>query len=50
MDLGTSQELFEIADQIATGEIPPPNKAQSILLIRAIARIIEQQEKKEKEK
>lgn len=39
MELGTVDEVELIVDQIASNKIPPPNKAQSLVIIRQMVRL-----------
>lgn len=39
MELGTFEEVELIVDQIASNKIPPPNKAQSLVIIRQLLRV-----------
>lgn len=39
MELGTVEEVELIVDQIASNKIPPPNKAQSLVIIRQMVRM-----------
>ena len=39
MELGTIEEVELIVDQIASNKIPPPNKAQSLVIIRQMVRM-----------
>jgi len=47
MDLGTPEELRVMANQIAIGAIPPPNRMQIVMIVRNIARIIEVADRQE---
>jgi hypothetical protein len=49
MELGTLEEVELIVDQIASNKIPPPNKAQSLVIIRQMMRMAKQVEAQAKE-
>ena len=49
MELGTIEEVELIVDQIASNKIPPPNKAQSLVIIRQMVRMAKQVEAQAKE-
>lgn len=40
MELGTIEEIELIVGQIASNKIPPPNKAQSLVIIRQMVRMM----------
>lgn len=49
MELGTIEEVELIVDQIASNQIPPPNKAQVLVVIRQMVRMAKQVEAQAKE-
>lgn len=49
MELGTVKEVELIVDQIASNKIPPPNKAQSLVIIRQMVRMAEKIEAQQSE-
>ncbi len=50
MELGAADEVRKIANQIEARSLPPPNRAQAIVLIRQIAQMADVIEKLEAER
>ena len=49
MEMETVEEVRKIASQIEARQIPPPNRAQSLVLIRQMVRMAEQLERMREE-